>query len=274
MNVLKKQKTNKSDAVMTAEACIGFTIFAILTITLLFFIRIVYVHSLVQHCINQAAKEISSYSYIYGVTIMDVDDNLQDVAASGEKYFNTNIGNIVDGVDSIISVGENASNTYDSATSFDIEGTISNAEATGKSYQQLKEQYPDTKASIQELISNPKKFMQSIGSIFAGNAMSDAKAFFGGEIVRAMMSDYLNDMNQSGGGNYEPSERLAKLGIVGGLEGIDFSQSKFNETVNGQKHSIDIVACYKIKPIAPIKVYKEMGMMNKITVRMWVNDND
>lgn len=259
---------------MTAEACIGFTIFAILTITILFFIRIVYVHSLVQHCINQAAKEISSYSYIYGVSIMNIDDNIQENAEAGSNYFNTNVGNIVDGVDSIIDLGENASNTYESATNFDIEATIKNAESTGKSYQQLKEQYPDTKASIQEIISNPKKFMKSIGNIFAGNALSDAKAFFGGEIVRAMISDYLNDMNQSGGRTYEPSERLEALGVVGGLEGIDFSQSKFNETVNGQKHSIDIVACYKIKPIAPIKVYQEMGMMNKITVRMWVNDND
>ncbi len=269
----RKQK-NKSDAVMTAEACIGFTIFAILTITILFFIRIVFVHSLVQHCINQAAKEISSYSYIYGVSIMDIDDKIQQNAAAGSNYFDTNVGNIVDGVDSIIDLGENAATTYESATNFDIEATIKNAESTGKSYQQLKEQYSDTKASIQEIISNPNKFMKSIGNIFAGNAMSDAKAFFGGEIVRAMMSDYLNDMNQSGGRTYEPSERLENLGVVGGLEGIDFSQSKFNETINGQKHSIDIVACYKIKPIAPIKVYQEMGMMNKITVRMWVNDND
>lgn len=267
-NIFRK----KSNAVMTAEACIGFTVFAILTISLLFFIRIVYVYSVVQHCVNQAAKEIASYSYFYGITLMDVDDNIQDKQASSEEYFNSNVGEVVDGINSIVSFAGDASNTYNAATDFDIQTTINSAQAAGDSYQQMREQMPDTKNAIKEIISNPLKFLKSIGVIFVGNISSDLKAFLGGEIVRAMMSDYLEEMNKSGGGVYDPSKRLEYLGVVGGLDGIDFSQSKFNETVDGQKHSIDIVACYKIKPIAPISIYKEMGMINRVTVRMWVND--
>ena len=272
MGIIKKYTAGKRDGVITVEATIAFTTFAILMLTILFIIRMVYVYELVQHEINQAAKEIASYSYIYGVTVMGVDDTIQKNSNAAAEDFNQKAGNIVDGIDGIISVGESAYDTVDSATDMDLDGVIQNAQATGQSYKDLKEQFPDAIESVQSIISNPKRFLKSIGSIFAGNALSDAKAFFGGEIVRAMMSSYLSDMNNSGGNSYSPSDRLEKLGVVGGLGGIDFSQSRFNETVDGQEHSIDIVACYKVKPISPIQIYKEVGFMNRVTVKMWVGN--
>lgn len=267
-------RNRRSNAVITVEASIAFTVFTIVFLTILFLIRIVYVYGLVQHQINMAAKEIAAYSYIYGVTVMDIDDNIQNNAAAGGEYFNTNVGNIVDGIDSIISLSDTSYSAVDSASDFDIESFIESAQSSGSSYSDLKEELPDAADSIQSIISNPKKMLQSIGSIFLGEASNDIKAFLGGEVVRAMMSGYLTEMNKAGGTSYSASERLEKLGVVGGLSGIDFSQSVFNGTVDGQPHSIDIVACYKIKPVSPISIYKELGFINRVTVRMWVGSDD
>ena len=262
----------KSGAVITVEASIAFTCFAIVMLTLLFLIRIIFVYELVQHQINMSAKELASYSYIYdAVGAMEIDDNIQSNTSAAEGYFNGNIDNIVDGIDSLIAVGEGVSDTVNSTEMDDI---IDNAGKTAASYKELKEKYPESLNSFKTLISDPKKLLKTVGSICLGNATSDAKAFLGGEVVRAMMSSYLEDMNNSGGRVYEPGERLEKLGIVGGLSGIDFSASHFNETINGQKHSIDIVACYKVKPIAPISIYKEIGLTNRVTVKMWVGSDD
>ncbi len=272
---MRKSDFDKSGAVITVEASIAFTCFAIVMLTILFLIRIVFVYALVQHQINMAAKELASYSYIYSATgMMDIDDNVQSNTAAAEGYFNENVGNIVDGVDSIISFGESVYSAADSAADMDIDGMISSAEQAGSDYKAMKEQYPESLNSFKTLISNPKKLLKTIGSIFLGNAASDVKAFLGGEVVRAMMSSYLEDMNNSGGASYGAGERLEKLGIVGGLSGIDFSQSSFNETVDGQRHCIDIVACYKVKPIAPISIYKELGFINRVTVKMWVGGDD
>lgn len=267
---MRNKLHRKNDAVITVEATIAFTTFAIIMLTILFLIRIVFVYALVQHQINMAAKEIASYSYIYSAAgAMEIDDNIQSNTAGAENYFNTNIGNIVDGIDSIISLGESASSV---AQSDDIDSLITSAEQAGSDYYAMKDKLSSSVDSFKTIVSDPKTLLKSIGSVFLGNATSDLKAYFGGEIVRAMMSSYLEDMNNAGGTSYDPETRLEKLGVVGGLSGIDFSESVFNETVNGQKHCIDIVACYKIKPVAPINIYKELAMMNKVTVKMWVGD--
>lgn len=263
----------RQGASVTVEACIAFTTFAVIMLTILFLIRIVFVYELVQHQINMAAKELASYSYIYdAVGAMDIDDTIQSNASAAGGYFNEHVGNIVDGVDSIISLGETAYDTGSSAADMDIDGIISGAEQTGERYADLKEKYPDSLNSFKTLISNPKKLLKTVGSIFLGGAAHDVKAYLGGEVVRAMMSSYLEDMNRSGGTSYAPQDRMEKLGVVGGLSGIDFSQSSFNETVNGQEHCIDIIACYKVKPVSPISIYKELGFMNRVTVKMWVGN--
>lgn len=267
---MRDRLSGKNDAVITVEATIAFTTFAILMLTILFLIRIVFVYELVQHQINMAAKEIASYSYIYSaVGAMEVDDNIQSNTGAAEGYINGNLENIVDGIDSIISFGSSAADT---AGADNIESFIESAKQTGNDYYAMREQFPDAADSFKTIVGDPKSLLKAMGSIFLGNAVGDIKTYFGGEIVRAMMSSYLEDMNNAGGASYDPQTRLEKLGIEGGLSGIDFSGSSFNETVDGQQHCIDIVACYKVKPISPISIYKEIGMMNRVTVKMWVGD--
>ena len=57
--------------------------------------------------------------------------------------------------------------------------------------------------------------------------------------------------------------KTTTLRVIGGLKGIDLSSSKFFE--NGT--TIDIVACYTIDPLLPIKILPELNLCNRATVR-------
>ncbi len=97
--VIKVNKDKRQRGSLTVEAAIVLPIFICVFVSIIFLIKIVYVHEIIQHGITEAANEIASYSYVYYITEGDeqvtrIIDTIQDselgsgLSAYLEKYKN------------------------------------------------------------------------------------------------------------------------------------------------------------------------------------------
>lgn len=79
---MKRKRTHRG--VLTIEASISYSIFLMITVTVLYLMRIVYVYGLIQHAAAQTAKELSMYSYLYQAAGVN-DLNQQISGATGKR---------------------------------------------------------------------------------------------------------------------------------------------------------------------------------------------
>ena len=220
---------NTERGVLTVEATIAYTIFMMAVLTILFLMRIVYAYALIQHAASQTAKELSMYSYLYQLSgIGDAAGQLQEGTEDGEARFNADAANIV-------SIYETLSDGWDAGDLASVEEDAGN------------------------ITRNPKEILQNVAAAAAGTASRDAVNAVFSELSRQMMAGYI--AADSGGEGAD--EKLENLQVTGGLDGLDFSSSRYFE--DGQ--TIDIVVCYTLDPILPVDLMPEMNLMNRATIR-------
>lgn len=106
---------------LTVEAAIVLPVVLCIMISLLMFIRVLYIHRAVQHAIVDSAMEIASSSYYYQQTgvkeIVDAFNNKLDdrAAAGGETVSNIMSGTqaITDGIEAVPNIDISLQTTYD-----------------------------------------------------------------------------------------------------------------------------------------------------------------
>lgn len=259
MNALKK---NEKGA-LTVEACIALTIFFMVFVTILYIMRLVFAYGIVQHSLNQAAKEFSTYSYYYAVSGMaDINGQIQSSTESGIASFDENVSNIVNVYDEFNTLGGSVKEAEGNIGKGDINGTISSLQNISGSYENFKESAGKAGATLKSIAEDPVTAIKSVGSVFLNGGNESAKTFLCGEISRSLMSKYI-----ASGGYDEANTRMKNLRIVGGLDGIDFSASQF--WTSGTPNEIKLVACYTIEPIFPFDIVDELNFVNTVTVRGW-----
>lgn len=175
--------------VLTIEACISYTIFLMIIVSMLYIMRIVYAYGLIQHAVSQTAKELSMYTYIYQVTGMnDAYQSIQNSTSGRKEQFNQ-----------------------------DAENVISLYEALGSGIYNG-QGYSGT--------TNPTDILKNVGSALLSEAAGEAnQQLFEKMLVRPMISGYIGaDSNGLSAG-----ERLKALRIEGGMDGLDLSSSSFFE---------------------------------------------
>ena len=116
----------------------------------------------------------------------------------------------------------------------------------------------DLKDYSYEGSTDPKDLLKDVIGAMMNEAAGEAHNQAWSLIVRPMMAGYIGADSR---GNSADS-RLKALRVIGGLSGIDLSSSRFFE--NGS--TIDIVACYTIDPIFPIKILPELNLCNRAVV--------
>jgi hypothetical protein len=231
--------------------------------TLLFLIKIVFVYGVVQHAINQVAKEFASYSYLYSITMGPLDKGLADATAAGNAYFDSTADTLMTTYNAASDLMESASSTADAGSGGDVDALVSSLKTTADKGEALKDSLPATKEAVKGIISDPKKAFLSLAGVLASGAAENAKTLICGEIVRAMSAEYIDSRR---GTAEEANDRLEKLRVIGGLDGLDFSASKF---FSKGTMDIDIVVCYSLEPFMPIKVLPDLNLVNRIYIRGW-----
>ncbi len=242
------------DGAIIVEATISLSTFMFFIVTLLTIVNICYVQSKMGIAINETAKEISQYSYLYGIT--GLNQKQQDLASKGEAAKETT-ENIVESVGGLVTVIEDTKSEvvtgYKSMESGNF--TMEQIKTTGKN---IYDNIESGKASVEVIESelsgiaeDPVAFIKGLAALFGNGIIDEAKSHFIAAPVAKLMSK--RHFKSASDGDCETF--LKGLGVVpkgdSYLNGINFTKSKLFPS---GKNDIKIVAVYraKIVPLLPI----------------------
>lgn len=251
----------KDKGSLTVEACLSLTIFLMVFLTIMYFVRIVFAYGIVQHSLNQVAKEFSSYTYYYQVSgLGDINDAIQNSTSAGTQNFNKNVGDMMDVYKEFGNLGDGIANISKSASEGDLAGIAESFSSLSGNTEDFTSAISTAKEDIQKIVEDPMTAVKSLGGVLLNSGNEIGKTLICGEISRHLMAKYI-----SADGYNAANERLEKLRIKGGLDGLNFSASSFWKSGN----DVEFVVCYTINPVFPIKVVDELNFVNKVTVRGW-----
>lgn len=268
-----------SKGAITVEAAIVLPIFICIVISLAMLIKLVYIHDIVQHSIDEAANELAAYSYIYQISdLQEVDDTIQDTIENNGAQAESHTETFIDAYETLeeslqagkeaasditeISEGqgsfkEKAGDIIDKASDMYNTGT----QLTEENMQNIKE----LQKIFEEVSKNPRKEAESIAWMLSKGVYSDAKTIIAVPIVRQTVKKY---MLRNGFADID--ESLKRLNISGGFNGLDFYSSNFFN--NNQ--DIDIVVKYKVELPLPIKLLPDIYVAQRSTARAWLDGGD
>lgn len=266
---------------ITVEAAIVLPIFICVVISLAMLIKLIYIHDVIQHAIDEAANELATYSYIYHVSdLQEIDTSVQDTIEDNAAQANNHTETFIDAYDTIgntVQAGNDAATDIIEASSSQgsfgnkAEAILEHASDTYSIGEQLtKENMQSIKALEQvfnEAGKDPRKEAESIAWMLSNGIYSDAKAIIAVPIVKQTIKKYLMQ-----DGYNDIDKRLKKLNIYGGFNGLDFYSSTFFK--NNQ--DIDIIVKYKIELPLPIsiKLLPDIYIVQRSTARAWLEGGD
>ena len=270
---------NKNKGSITIEAAIVLPVFICVVISLTMLIKLIYVHDIIQHSIDEAANELAAYSYIYHISNLDkidnsIKDNLQNNADQVEGHIDT-VVNALNTLESAYTTGSEFVEGVKSTTESDLEfsskvdGIINKTTDFITEGGQLSEvglnNINELQIAFEEVCEDPKKEAKSIAWMLSKGIYSDAKTVVVVPLVKHTVRKYLYESNSGPG-----DKAFNKLNIYQNFEGLDFYASTF---FDGDEN-IDIVVKYRIELPLPIKILPDIYIMQRSTARAWLNGGD
>lgn len=204
---------------LTVETAIFLSLFIVFFVSMMNIVQIVRAQTLLQHAVSQTAKEISQYSYILTKTGIVKASNETYVKAEG---FTNDIESVANDVTK-------------------ISGAINEVASTGdivSSANTIKQAATNMSGTLEGYFDNPKNILAGVLAVGKNEIQGTAKAAVIGGISRCRIKTHL------AADGSDPNERLISLGVINGINGIDFSESKWFS--NGNQDLI-IVAKYRMK---------------------------
>lgn len=257
------------DGAIIIEATISLTAFMFFIVTLLTIVNICYVQSKMSIAINETAKEISQYSYLYGIS--GLNEKQKELAEAGDAAKNTT-ENIVESVGGLMNAVEDTKGQMVSGYEAVQNGNASGSElqAKGKS---IYENIQNGKASIQTIenelsgiAENPVAFIKGLAALFGNGVIEEAKS----HLIAAPVAKLMSKRHFKSGSEGDCEEFLKGLGVVpkgnSYLNGINFSKSKLFP--NGD-NDIKIVAIYRAKVIPLLPIDLKFTFCQKAETKGW-----
>ncbi|MGN0358764.1 MAG: TadE/TadG family type IV pilus assembly protein [Blautia sp.] len=210
---------NREGGALTVEAVIFTTLFVVFFISLMNLVNVVRVQSLLQYGVTQTARELSQYSYILTKTGVVRASNQTYIKAKGFKDDVDSVANDLTQISSAIS---------DVAAGGDIQSNIDTIiDASNNGIDTL-----DT------YFENPENILAGALAVGKDHLQGTAKTAVISAITKNRMKAFLS------ANGADPDERLKNLGVEGGLDGLDFSESKWFSEGN---QDLYIIVKYKMK---------------------------
>lgn len=213
---MKKQKERGS---LTVEATIFLMLFIVFFISLMNMVDMVRAQILIQNGIMQTAKELSQYSYV--LTKAGV------VESSNQNY--EKVKEVRSDIDSI---GNDITEIFGAISNIQSSGDI------GSSIQTIVNSSNSMSGVLDSYIENPENILAAAIAVGRNQIESSIKTAVIGSITKSRLKTHLS------ANGIDPDERLKKLGVENGLEGLDFGESKWFDEGN---QDLYIVCEYKIK---------------------------
>jgi len=253
---------------VTVEAAIALPAFICAIMAIAFILKVIYVQEMVQHAISETADEIASWAYIYTATgLQTLHDTANEGLKEGSQKAGTQLKTLINTYDCFTSfpkeVKQKIGETAENIGVVNIDGVIDDCNEISQSVEELKNGLEDTRKVAQEIADNPKQELKYIVSALAKEGLEDIKAeLILKPLTKACLAKYLRYKEGE-----DISERLKKLNIAGGFEGLDFSDSSlFDDGKN-----IDIVVKYTIKAPLPFNILPKIPIIQRVKVKAWLD---
>ena len=234
------EKKDTCRGALTVEVLLFLIPFMMAFLTIINAGRFVQSEMLIHHAITQTAKQISVYGYV--LTKTNITDQMISTNNKSSK-FKTDASNTVDSV-------KNFSNSVsDFTTTGDLQSVIDSGNAA---YTQLSDYFSD-----------PDAIATGVMSMVKSDIRGAAMTYVAGELSRASIKNSIGKVND------DVDTYLTNLGIVDGLSGLDFSQTKWISVGEG-KGDVQIVVTYTMKNnIFPQFDFGEYEVRQCASTLMW-----
>lgn len=222
---------NKSErGSFTIEAILSLSIFMFAFVTIVSLATIAKVESTTQYAIDQVAKEISQYYYIAErVGIANTD-------SGGVDEIDDAVQAIFDFTDKSTTVASN----YSSTTAKDLGSMLDTFSGIGNDVNEVEAAAENVYNSFGPIFEDPKGIVSSLATMMnkmgkeVGNEL--ITKIIAQPLCKALVPKYITSSSGA-------DEILEKMGVVDGLDGLDFRMSSFLT----DQRSINVVVVYQIK---------------------------
>lgn len=210
---------NREGGALSIEAVIFTTLFVVFFISLMNLVNVVRAQSLIQYGVVQTARELSQYSYIFTKTGVVRESNHTYIKAKG---FREDVDSVANDLTTISAAISDVASGGDIGSNID---TIIEASNSGM----------DT---LDTYFENPENILAGALAVGKDTVQDYVKTAVISAITKSRMKAFLSANGE------DPDERLKKLGVEGGLDGLDFSESKWFSEGN---QDLYITVKYKMK---------------------------
>lgn len=255
---------SSESGVVFVEATIALTAFMFFVVTLLTIVNICYTQAKIGTALNETAKEISEYSYLYAVTglndkekemygkVADTKDQIKNVSEGVGTFYDSlkSSGNIVH---------ESAENPNLDSLSNTLEGLQTNGENMKTAQNQIYQE-------LEKIADNPKDFVLGVGRLLGYEGIQLAKSkLIAAPLTKCLIKKHLKNRDDGDCEQYLASLRIVP-GASGYLNGINFGDSTL--FTNGD-NSIKLVAKYKVKVIALLPIDIQLNFCQSAETEGW-----
>lgn len=208
--IKNESKTEKGS--ITLEASIFLVIFIVFNLAMMDLIQIARAQVVMQYAANEAAREISQYSYV--LTKLGIVD--KRVATSTQAAaFTSDAASLLDDIEAVGDVLSSGGN---------VVGAV----------QQAGQHAQDFFGDPDALMDNIFSLIKTWGADTLSNMAIEA-------IVKGIVEEQIENMSAKGADEY-----LKDLGIDGGMGGLDFSSSRWANAAGGGMPELEVAVIYTI----------------------------
>lgn len=234
---------------ITIEATISLSAFMFTIVTILTIVNICVVQTKIGIAINETAKELSQYSYLYSLT--GINGSRQKLgAAAGQTKEETN--KIISDLNTAFTEIQNLGNSTSKVNASDTSGLLDALDGMKDSGGKLKDAGTSLKSTMEELAKDPKGVAIGLLKVIGDDGMNLAMSRLVAEPLAKELSKK-NLVAQDGG---DVESYLKSLGVKPNaagsyLDGLDFSKSTLFPSGSNE---IRINVSYDVKIIALLPV--------------------
>ncbi len=219
---------------VTVEAALAFPLFICLIVFVVFIVKVVYVHEMIQHAIDETANRLADLGYVFYVSGMEeINDSIRDGMESRSELFRRHSEDIMDALEK-----------------------LDNIEKMDESVDKISD-------VIEEVSEDPEEELKSIVFLVGKEAFEDIKTQLILPMVKQYIKKYL-DVEETG----DINAKLLGLNVKKGFDGLDFSKSGFFRDKN---NDIDIVVEYSMSLPLPFKLFPDIRIVQRACARAWTS---
>lgn len=230
---------------VSVEAALFLSIFLMAFLTLINFARMTRAEVAVQHAINGSAMQISQYGYLLSKSgVIDSMGSAADKAAQTKA----DINQVISAVSDLAGAAGHAADGITPESVNDLISSMENAHGAA--------------GIVEGYFRNPKGLLTGIAAIISSGAQTEASRFLISRIAKEQVREYLELYTD------DPDGYLEGMGVVGGLEGLNFEKTKLSVEGGAKDLQITVTFTYKNNMFKDMD-FGEHKMILNASTRLW-----